>query len=197
MHFSLHSPTAEYPAPAVFLDRDGTINIERNYLHRKEDWEWIYGAKESIKLLREAGFMVVVVSNQAGIARGMYSSADVEKLHAFVQAELASVGTMIDAFFYCPHHPDFDGVCSCRKPLPLMIQSAASKLNLNLKRSWMIGDKCIDVQAGESAGAKGLLVRTGYGDTEESGLSNAAKVFNSLPAAVHFILEKAVTRRVE
>src|ERR1700693_4158643 len=86
--------------PAIFLDRDGTINVEKNYLYRFEDWEWTPGAKEAIKKFKQLGYRVVVISNQAGIARGMYKSSDVDQLHALLQHELACIGTTIDAFYY-------------------------------------------------------------------------------------------------
>jgi D-glycero-D-manno-heptose 1,7-bisphosphate phosphatase len=193
MYFTIHSPRAAYPTPAVFLDRDGTINVEKNYLYRIEDWEWIQGAQESIRRLRNAGFMVVVVSNQAGVARGIYPQAEVEKLHAFVQADLALINTKIDGFYYCPHHPDFGQKCRCRKPSPEMILDATKNLNLDLQSSWMIGDKLIDVKAGEAAGIKSLLVKTGHGANEFSALSNGTKAFDSISIAACFILDQTLT----
>lgn len=197
MHFSLHTPRAGRPKPAVFLDRDGTVNVEKNYLYKTEEWEWIPGARDSIKLLREAGFIVVIVSNQAGIARGFYTSVEMERLHAFVQADLALIETKIDAFFCCPHHPSIDGPCSCRKPSPEMIQNATSKLNLHLQSSWMIGDKLIDVESGISAGVTSLLVRTGHGVKEESKLVDKTEVFDSLLQAVQSILEHVALQKVK
>ena len=183
---SLHTPRAQHPTPAVFFDRDGTLNVEKNYLYRFADWEWIPGAQDSIKLLRSAGFMVVVVSNQAGIARAMYLPGDVDELHAQVQKDLQRGGTLIDAFYYCPHHPDFDASCSCRKPAPGMLMQSAQDLNIDLAASWMIGDKAIDVQAGLAAGVKSLLVETGYGTKDRHQLDSGVLVFASVvEAAVH------------
>lgn len=182
---------ADTPIPAIFLDRDGTINIEKNYLYRAEDWQWIEGAQEAIKQLKNAGYMIVVISNQAGIARKMYNESDVTKLHDFVNAELAKTDTAIDAFYFCPHHPDFSkvGTCQCRKPAPNMILQAAQDLNIDLEKSWMIGDKLIDIQAGTAAGVKAILVRTGYGKEEENLLPHYAKISDNLSKAAQFILD--------
>ena len=163
MFYTLHNVKSREKTPAVFLDRDGTINIEKNYLYRYEDWEWIDGAKEAIKSFNEAGYLVIVISNQAGIARGMYYPDDVNKLHRFVQDDLSKIGAKIDGFFYCPHHPDWSGHCGCRKPSPLMLTIASRKLNVDMKKSWMVGDKFIDFQAANNAGIRGALVKTGYG----------------------------------
>ena len=125
--------------PAVFLDRDGTINVEKNYLYRYEEWEWIAGAQDAIARLNKLGFLVVVVTNQAGIARGLYQEQDVERLHQLIAAELKESGATIDAFYFCPHHPDFTDACSCRKPSSGMILEAARNLHIDLSRSWMVG----------------------------------------------------------
>ena len=176
MHFTLNTPRAERPIPAVFLDRDGTINVEKNYLYRIEDWEWIPGAKEAITQLNEAGFLVVVVSNQAGIARGLYTEQDVNFLHKHVSTELMCEGGKIDAYYFCPHHPEHgeNRACECRKPSPNMLIEAARALNIDLAKSWMLGDEVVDVQAGQLAGVSTILVRTGYGEVE-SGKSSGAK----------------------
>lgn len=187
MLFTHHTSRAAHPTPAVFLDRDGTTNIEKNHLFRIEDWEWINGAPEAIRRLNQASFKVVVVSNQAGIARGLYGHKDVEKLHAFILDELKKMGAWIDAFYYCPHHPDFgdEGACSCRKPAPGLILRAAADLNIDLRYSWMIGDKLIDARAGLAAGTKPVLVRTGYGEYVDSSL---AVIADDLGRAVEFVL---------
>ena len=184
---SIHTPRADQATPAVFLDRDGTINVENNYLYRVEDWEWIPGTKEAIRKFKQSGYKVVVVSNQAGIARGIFESSDVERLHTFVQQELACIGTSIDAFYYCPHHPNYSGNCSCRKPAPGMLVQASLDLNLDLTRSWMIGDKLIDVQAGRAAGVQSMIVRTGYGVGEQECIGPETRVFDSLFYAAEFI----------
>ena len=178
---------SDTPRPAVFLDRDGTINVEKNYLHRVQDWKWIPGAQAAIKSLRDFGYLVVVVSNQAGIARGYYTSEDVAALHLHVQQELLELGVGIDAYYWCPHHPDFAPGCSCRKPAPGMLLQAAQDLNIDLAASWMVGDKAIDMQAGLAAGVSSLLVQTGYGLKEQDQLSTGVPVFASLVEAAQHV----------
>lgn len=153
---------------AVFLDRDGTINVEKQYLYRYEDWEWTPGAIDAIKMFNANGFLVIVVSNQAGIARGLYSELDVRLLHEKVDWELCSQGAKINAYYYCPHHPEFGNkiVCGCRKPAPELLFRAQKDWGIELSRSFMIGDKADDVKAGQAAGVKSILVSTGYGTTE-------------------------------
>ncbi len=154
---------------AVFLDRDGTINVEKNYLHKIEDFEFILGAPEAIKQFKDAGFLVIVVSNQAGIARGYFDEDDVEKLHDYIQRRLIDYDTSIDAFYFCPHHP-VEGLgaykvdCDCRKGNPGMLLQASKEHNVDLKRSFMVGDKLADIEAGERAGCQPILVMTGYGE---------------------------------
>ena len=153
---------------AVFLDRDGTINVEKQYLYRYEDWEWTPGAIDAIKMFNANGFLVIVVSNQAGIARGLYSELDVRLLHEKVDWELCSQGAKINAYYYCPHHPEFGNkiVCGCRKPAPELLFRAQKDWGIELSRSFMIGDKADDVKAGQAAGVRSILVSTGYGTTE-------------------------------
>lgn len=153
---------------AVFLDRDGTINVEKTYLHKIEDFEFIAGVPEAIKKLKDAGFLVIVVSNQSGIGRGYFDEQAVETLHEHIQTELAAYGTSIDAFYFCPHHP-VHGVdhyqidCDCRKGAPGMLLQAAEDYNIDLPRSFMIGDKLADIEAGERADCTPILVLTGHG----------------------------------
>jgi D-glycero-D-manno-heptose 1,7-bisphosphate phosphatase len=191
MIFTLHTPRAEHPARAVFLDRDGTINVEKNYLYRVEDWEWIPGAEKAIKQLNKAGFLVVVVSNQAGIARGLYSEQDVQVLHKHVTAELMSKGAKIDAYYFCPHHHEHgeNRSCECRKPKPFMILESAMSLNIDLGKSWLVGDKLIDVCAGKAAGVKVIQVLTGYGANELTHLPREHPTVADLPAAVSLIIQ--------
>lgn len=168
-HYSLLTKTAHR---AVFLDRDGTINVERDYLHRVEDFEFIPDVPRSIKRLNDAGFLVVVVTNQSGVARGYYDERAVDSLHEHIQNLLAEQGARIDAFSLCPHHPT-EGVgayridCDCRKGAPGMLLQAARDHDIDLGRSFMVGDKLADVEAGIAAGCEPILVRTGYGDRDE------------------------------
>ncbi len=179
---------------AVFLDRDGTINVEKDYLYRSEDFEFIPGAPQAIRRLKAAGFLVIVVTNQSGVARGFYSEADVDRLHRHIQAELAGYATAIDAFYVCPHHPTagegrFRKDCVCRKGLPGMLLQAAADFAIDLASSWMVGDKLADVAAGEGAGCRPILVLTGYGRRERAGLAaGRAAVCEDLPAAASLIL---------
>lgn len=191
MIFTLHTHRAEHSARAVYLDRDGTINVEKNYLYRVEDWEWIPGAEEAIKQLNKAGFLVVVVSNQAGIARGLYSEQDVQVLHKYVTAELMSKGAKIDAYYFCPHHPEHGNFrnCRCRKPSPNMLLEAANALNIDRNNSYMVGDKVSDMIAAKAAGVNGILVQTGYGIHELPHLSQEHQVVTDLAAAVSLIIQ--------
>ena len=142
--------------PAVFLDRDGTLVEEVNYLSRVEDLRIFPYSAEAIRLLKRLGFLIIVVTNQSGIGRGVYDEAAMTSIHNKIQEDLA-----IDAFYFCPHIPA-DG-CNCRKPNIGMIEAACIDHAIDLDRSWMIGDKDIDVEAGRSAGLSTILVLTGYG----------------------------------
>jgi D-glycero-D-manno-heptose 1,7-bisphosphate phosphatase len=153
---------------AVFLDRDGTINVEKNYVHKIDDFEFIEGSAEAIRLFNEHEFKVVVVSNQSGIARGLYTRNDVHILHDYIQRELGKINAHIDAFFYCPHHADatvkeYRVDCDCRKPRPGMLRRAEKKLDLDLKSSYIIGDLTADMEMGRQNGLYSILVKTGHG----------------------------------
>ena len=185
--------------PAVFLDRDGTLNVEKDYLHRIEDFAFIPGAAEAVCRLKAAGFLVIVATNQSGVARGYYPHDAVARLHDHLQAELRRVGAEIDAFYVCPHHPR-EGLgayridCDCRKGAPGMLLQAARDHGVDLGRSYMVGDKLADIEAGRAAGCAALLVRTGYGSREESNVAArfpGTPVFDDLACAVDFILTSA------
>jgi D-glycero-D-manno-heptose 1,7-bisphosphate phosphatase len=180
---------------AVFLDRDGTINVEMDYLYQEEDFEFISGAPQAIRQLNDAGFFVVVVTNQSGVARGFYTEEDVELLHRHIAAELGKIGARVDAWMYCPHHPDGRGSyslpCSCRKPLPGMLKEAARRYDLDLGRSIMIGDKAADIGAGTAAGCRTILVRTGYGSDHERLAQPTAEIYDNLQEAVKCLLEQS------
>ena len=155
---------------AIFLDRDGTINVEKGYLYRFEDWEWIPGAVEAIRRINLMGYLAIVVTNQAGIARGYYDAEAVHELHTKVDCLLERVGAHIDGYYYCPHHPDHGEFrsCTCRKPEPGMLLQACRDFDIDLNRSWLIGDKLSDIEAGLRAGVSPILVQTGYGERENS-----------------------------
>ena len=152
----------------IFLDRDGTINEEVHYLYRPEDMRFLPGAAEGIAMFNQAGFLVVVVTNQAGVARGYYTEEDVERLHSFMNEKLKKYGAHIDHFFICPHHPTagippYNISCSCRKPETGLLKQAERWHQVDKSHSYMIGDKLADVQAGKKYGISSILVATGYG----------------------------------
>jgi D-glycero-D-manno-heptose 1,7-bisphosphate phosphatase len=153
---------------AVLLDRDGVINEEVNYLHAPEQLRLIPGAASVIQRLNRLQIPVIVITNQAGVARGYFPESQIAVVHAALRQRLAADGAHIDRFYYCPHHPT-EGVppyridCTCRKPKPGMLLQAAQDFDLDLSRSYFIGDNLSDMQAGASAGCHTILVQTGYG----------------------------------
>lgn len=142
--------------PALFLDRDGVVNVERNYLFRIEECAFMDGVFEICRRFRERGYATVVVTNQAGIARGYYTVEEMHRLHAWMAERFSERGVPFDGFYHCPHHPDRTGPCSCRKPEPGMILQAAADLDLDLARSAILGDKDSDLEAGRRAGVRWL-----------------------------------------
>jgi D-glycero-D-manno-heptose 1,7-bisphosphate phosphatase len=156
---------------AVFLDRDGVINEEVNYLYKPEDLILISSAIEAINILNRNEILTIVVTNQAGVARGYFSEGDVETLHQYIQSILSSHESYVDAFYYCPHHPseglgDYLVSCDCRKPKPGMLHQAAVDFGIELNHSYIVGDKYSDIVAGQQAGCKTILVMTGHGANE-------------------------------
>jgi D-glycero-D-manno-heptose 1,7-bisphosphate phosphatase len=153
---------------AVFLDRDGTINEEVGYLDSLDKLKVIPSAYEAIRLINESGMKAVVISNQAGVARGLFTEDFVKITNEHLQTALRQKGAYIDNFYYCPHHPT-EGIgiylqqCNCRKPAPGMLFNAAQELNIDLTRSYLVGDTFRDMIAAKKAGVKGILVKTGYG----------------------------------
>jgi D-glycero-D-manno-heptose 1,7-bisphosphate phosphatase len=154
---------------AIFLDRDGTINEEAGYLRRMESLRLLPGAAGAIRRINESGLMAVVVTNQSGIARGLFDEAFVDRVHKRLREMLRAEGALIDAFYFCPHHPTegrgaYLKICDCRKPAPGMLLLAAEELRIDPSRSYMVGDTLKDIAAGAGVGARGVLVRTGYGE---------------------------------
>lgn len=137
---------------ALFLDRDGVINEEVNYLYKIEDFIFIDEIFDICKAYQHNDFIIVVITNQAGIARGKYTSADFDKLNNWMLDEFSEKGIRIEKVFFCPHHPDFSGPCECRKPNPGMIFQAQKEFDINLAESVLIGDKISDIEAGLNAG---------------------------------------------
>jgi D-glycero-D-manno-heptose 1,7-bisphosphate phosphatase len=190
---------SEPARPCVFIDRDGTLNVEKNYLHRYEDWEWIPGSVEMLRQLRDAGFLTIVVTNQAGVGRGYYDEAAIERLHTLVDKELRAAGSGIDAYYYCPHHPQYGEVrdCDCRKPAPGMLLKAQRQWNVALEHSWMVGDKLSDIKAGLAAGVRCILVRTGYGQAEQVRCPPGVFLVADFAEAAALILRDATHRQPE
>ena len=183
--------------PSVFLDRDGTINREVHHLRRVEELVLLDGAAEAIRALNHSAFKVVVVTNQAAIGCGLLSEPALASIHAALREMLARQGAHVDAIYYCPHHPTeaeapFRVECGCRKPRPGALLRAAAELGLDLRRSFVVGDKLSDLQAGQAAGCRTVLVRTGHGCAAEAGLGAAGErhdhVAADLMEAVQWIL---------
>lgn len=169
-------------SPAVFLDRDGTLMEEVEYCRDPEKVRLFPGVLEAVDQLRAAGFRIVIITNQSGIGRSWITQAEYEAVHARL-LELIHADR-IDGTYYCPDAPGVESLC--RKPAPGMVLQAARELNLDLSRSWFIGDKAADVQCGRNAGVRPILVRTGYGRTEDD--AGAECVADDLAAAVRHIL---------
>lgn len=162
------SPLDNQQCRAVFIDRDGTLNEDIGYVSTPDELILYPWAAEAVRLVNESGFKAIVITNQSGIARGMYSEQTLGAIHARMIEELARDGARIDAVYYCPHHPDFGAgdyrkACDCRKPRTGMLDAAAREHNINLTRSFVIGDKSSDILLAEKAGAQSALVLTGYG----------------------------------
>jgi D-glycero-D-manno-heptose 1,7-bisphosphate phosphatase len=146
---------------AVFLDRDGTIMEDSNYVGDVERVILIPGAAEALKQLQDAGYKLFIVTNQSGVGRGYFTREAVEAIHAHLDEYFARAGVHFDRYYVCPHHPEDN--CDCRKPKPKFLLDAAVEYGLDLSRSFMIGDRPSDIQAGVNAGAKTILVLTGAG----------------------------------
>lgn len=185
---------------AVFLDRDGTINEEVGYLEHSDRLMVLPRVVEAIRLLNENNLLAVLVTNQSGVARGYFPESAVNEVHERLKNILKEEGAHLDGIYYCPHHPDvglpeYRLDCDCRKPRTGMIEKAAKDLDIDISRSYMVGDKIIDVEFAHKAGAKGIMVMTGYGREELKHFSHEWKVHpdhiaDDLYDAVKWILDQ-------
>ena len=148
---------------ALFLDRDGVINKEKNYLYKIDDFEFIDGVFETCRYFQEKGYLIIIITNQAGIARGKYKEEDYSILTKWMIEEFEKENILISKVYHCPHHPDFSGECKCRKPNPGMLLDAQKDFDINLKESILVGDKNSDIEAGIKGGVgMNYLVETGH-----------------------------------
>jgi D-glycero-D-manno-heptose 1,7-bisphosphate phosphatase len=171
----------------IFLDRDGTLNEDVDFLSRVEDLHIFPFTLPALRLFKDAGYLVVVITNQSGIGRGLYDEAVLSEIHNEMQRQ---VDDLIDAFYFCPHLPDAG--CECRKPKLQMIRDAERDLAIDISQSWLIGDKDLDVSTGVSASMRTALVRTGYGNMFEDELKATATIIadNVFEAAKMIVGEK-------
>ena len=169
---------------AIFLDRDGVINKEKNYLYKKEDFEFIEGVFESCRYFQEIGYQLIVVTNQSGIARGYYQEDDFHRLTNWMLEQFDNQGIKILNVFFCPHGPE--STCNCRKPKPGMLLEAKEMYNINMDSSWIIGDKEADVGAANAAGIENtILVKTGHNIDETN--SDAKFILKSMQDTIEII----------
>jgi len=186
--------------PAVFLDRDGTMIEDVGYLGRREDLRWFSWTIDAIRALNRAGFLVCVTTNQGGIGLGLYAEQFVRDLHLEMSETLGAAAARVDGWYYCPHYPTavieaLRADCGCRKPKPGLIHQAAAEFPIDLTRSYVVGDKIADIGLAAAVGAKGILVRTGYGESEvrrrDGVVPGAAHVAPTLAEAAAWILMDA------
>jgi len=186
--------------PAVFLDRDGTLLHDPGYLSRLDDLQWFPWSLDAVRLLNRAGFLVFVITNQGGIALGLFDEAFVGAVHDRMRADLSSAGARVDGWYYCPHHPRGEIAalridCDCRKPRPGMIRQAQRQFEFDLRRSFAVGDKATDVALAAGVGARGVLVLTGHGEEERiragGAIPGAAFIGANLMDATSWILTES------
>jgi D-glycero-D-manno-heptose 1,7-bisphosphate phosphatase len=181
--------------PAIFLDRDGTVSEEVGYINHIDRFRIIPGAPEAIRQINQSGYLAVLVTNQAGVARGLFPESLVEAVHRRLVRELKDAGAHLDGIYFCPHHPlegpaPYRKACDCRKPAPGMIHRAVRDLNIDLSRAFMVGDNLSDLKLADNAGIPGVLVLTGYGKGVRERLRRDESV---KPARIAADLREAVT----
>ena len=185
------------PRGAVFLDRDGVVNIERDHILKVDQLELLPGVAEAIRRINRSEYLAVLATNQPAVAKGWLSEAELRRIHNKLETLLGAEGAYLDRIYYCPHHPEkgFEGekpeykiVCNCRKPAPGMILTARDELNVDLARSWMIGDRTADIAAGRRAGCRTILVRSGYGGRDAKYPDRPDFLSNDLVEATNLVL---------
>jgi D,D-heptose 1,7-bisphosphate phosphatase len=187
----------ELARPAAFLDRDGTVVRDAHYLADPDRVELIPGAASAIRRLADSGLAVVLVTNQSGIDRGLYSDAQYHAVAARVDELLRAGGAAVDGTYYCPHHPDHSGPCDCRKPATGLYRRAAREHGIDLPASYYVGDKLTDVLPAVALGGQGILVRTGYGAAAEPSLPSGFWAVDDLPGAAELILRERRLRSLQ
>ncbi len=182
---------------AVFLDRDGVLIEDVNYLSNLADLQIYEDVPEGLISLKKEGFILIVITNQSGVARGFFSESFVLKTFDFLNMMLGKSGITLDGMYYCPHHQDgnkpYNIECNCRKPAPGMIEKASREYGIDCARSYMIGDKKCDIELSINAGTSGILLKTGKGEAETESVSRLyprVPIFNSFSEAIDHILEK-------
>ena len=190
---------------AIFLDRDGTINDEVGYLDSADKLRIIPAAFEAVRLINASSMKAVVITNQAGVAKGLFTEEFVREINGQIQSAFLAQGALINRFYFCPHHPTegidpYRLICDCRKPEPGLLLQAAVDLNIDLARSYVIGDRLRDIETAHRVGAKGVLVMTGYGQDlmQEAGPDRANElnqpdyIAQDILEAVHWILKDRI-----
>lgn len=192
--------TMEKTRRAVFLDRDGVLNEDRNYIWKPEDFVLSPGAVEALATLQAAGFLLVVVTNQSGIARGFFTENDYQNLTAYMRGLLEGYGIRLAGVYHCPHHPVYGKgpyrvSCGCRKPQPGLILQASEELGIDVRRSFLVGDKQSDMEAGRTAGVgRCILVRTGHA-LDKKDMAAADICLNDLREASDWIISHSKTQQ--
>jgi D-glycero-D-manno-heptose 1,7-bisphosphate phosphatase len=174
--------------PAVFMDRDGTVNEQMGYINHLDRFVLLPGTGEAIRRLNDSGYLAIVVTNQSGVARGYFPLDLVHRVHDKMKRLIEKDGAVVDGIFFCPHYPQgkvapHDKVCDCRKPGIGLIQKAGAAFDIDMENSWVVGDRCTDIKMAEMAGLKGILVKTGYGK------GDLEYVFPELPYKPYHVAE--------
>jgi D,D-heptose 1,7-bisphosphate phosphatase len=170
---------------AIFLDRDGTINVEKNYLYKISELEFEEGCLEGLKILKEMGYLLIVITNQSGIGRGYYTIEQMQELNEYMNKILKKNNSEIEKFYFCPHV--IEDNCSCRKPSPELLYKARRDFNIDLTKSYMLGDKLSDVECGQNAGVRSFLLQTGH---SKNNSNTNDKIFKNILEFAKFLKSK-------